>query len=196
MKRIAFLSLLALVSPSFAAPIDDAAALLQSKKYPEAAAALAALPPGAGEKGFAAYLQALSLHLADKQDEALAAADKVPVDSAWGVKAKFLKAYANQAREPEEEVQPSLKGALFLRNDVSLLELLKTAPGSLVGRLGELPAETIAEELYLSILTRLPTPDESATVAKVLAKHGEKKADAVGKLAWALLASAEFGVNH
>ena len=112
------------------------------------------------------------------------------------VKAKFLKAYANPAREPEEEVLPSLKGALFLRNDVALLELLKPAPGSLVSRLTELPAVKVAEELYLSVLTRLPTADESATVAKFLAKHSKDKPVSVGKLAWALLASAEFGVNH
>ena len=112
------------------------------------------------------------------------------------LKAKFLKAYANQAREPEEEVQPSLKAALFLRNDVTLLALLEPAPGSLVARLVELPAGKIADELYLAILTRLPSADEAATVATFLEKHGDKKADAVGKLAWALIASAEFGVNH
>ena len=89
MKRTALLSLLAFVSPLFAAPLDDAAALLQSKKFPEAAAALATLPPEAGEKGYAAYLHALALHLAGKQDEAIAAADKVPAESAWGLKAIF-----------------------------------------------------------------------------------------------------------
>src|SRR5262245_45319056 len=92
MKRTALLSLLAFVSPLYAAPIDDAAALLQSKKYPEAAAALAALPPDAGEKGYAPYLHALSLHLASKSGEALKAAEGVPADSPWGTKAKFLKA--------------------------------------------------------------------------------------------------------
>lgn len=112
------------------------------------------------------------------------------------MKAKFLKAYANQPREPEEEVLPSLRAALFLRNDVGLLELLTPAPGSLVGRLTELPDAKVAEELYLSVLTRLPSAMEAETVAKFLAKHAKDKPAAVGKLAWALLASAEFGVNH
>jgi hypothetical protein len=111
------------------------------------------------------------------------------------LKAKFLKAYANQPREPEDEVLPSLRGALFLRNDESLLALLKPTPGNLVARLAELPADQIADELYLSVLTRTPTADESATVTKFLAKQPDKPA-AVGKLAWALLASSEFGVNH
>ena len=78
MKRSLLLSLFTLISPLHAAPFDDAAALLQSRKYAEAAAAFAALPADAGEKGHAAYLTALSLHLAGKQDEAGVAADKVP----------------------------------------------------------------------------------------------------------------------
>lgn len=120
------------------------------------------------------------------------ATSSTPTDA---LKAKFLKAYANQPREPEDEVLPSLRAALFLRNDETLLALLKPTPGNLVARLVELPADKIADELYLSILTRLPTADESATVTKFLAKQTDKPA-AVGKLAWALLASSEFGVNH
>jgi hypothetical protein len=38
--------------------------------------------------------------------------------------------------------------------------------------------------------------DETATVAKELKKDAAKKPEAVGRLAWALLASMEFGVNH
>lgn len=75
-----------------AAPIDDAKGLLQSKKFGEAAAAFGAVPPETGEKGEAAYLQGLSLLLAEKPTEAMIAADKVPAESNWGAKAKFLKA--------------------------------------------------------------------------------------------------------
>ncbi|HEX2748033.1 MAG TPA: MG2 domain-containing protein, partial [Verrucomicrobiales bacterium] len=105
MKCPPVLSLLAFVSSLSAAPIDDAASLLQSKKYPEAAAAFAALPPDAGEKGQAPYLHALSLHLAGKPEDALKASDAVPADSPWGTKAKFLKAViltkAKKHREAE-----------------------------------------------------------------------------------------------
>ena len=112
-----------------------------------------------------------------------------------GLRAKFVKAYAAPPREPEEEVRPSLRAALFLRNDEAFLALLNPAPGTLVDRLAELPREKVAEELYLSVLTRRPTADETAAVGKVLEKQDDKTA-AVGKLVWALLASAEFGVNH
>ena len=109
---------------------------------------------------------------------------------------KFIKAFANQAREPEDEIAPSLRAALFILHDESMLALVKPAPGNLVDRLSKLPNERIAEELYLAILTRRPSSDEAATVAKVLAKEPTKKAEAIGKLAWALMASMEFAVNH
>ena len=90
MKSIAIFLLLASASPLCATPLDDAAALLQSRKFPEAASAFAALPADAGAPGYAAYLTALSLHLAGRQDEAIAAAATVPAASAWGMKARFL----------------------------------------------------------------------------------------------------------
>jgi hypothetical protein len=110
------------------------------------------------------------------------------------LKAKYLKAFANQPREPEDEIAPSLKAALFLLHDKDVLELLKPKAGNLVDRLAKL--EQPAEELYLAVLTRKPTADETATVKSYLSKLPNKKAEALGKLVWALLASTEFGVNH
>jgi hypothetical protein len=106
---------------------------------------------------------------------------------------KFLKAYANQPREPEDEITPSLKAALFILHDESVLALLKPAAGNLAERLTKLPDDQIAEELYLAILTRPPSAEERATVLKLVKKG---KADAVGKLMWSLMASMEFQVNH
>jgi len=105
MKNTVVLSLLALVSPLFATPLDDAVALLQSRKFPEAASAFGALPADAAAPGHAAYLKALSLHLAGRQDEAIAAAAAVPADSPWGLKAKFLtgSALTKQKRHAQAE---------------------------------------------------------------------------------------------
>ncbi len=112
-------------------------------------------------------------------------------------KAKFLKAYANQPREPEEEVEASLKAALFLSHDATILEMLQPKPGNLIERLSKVADDkAFAEELYLSCLTRMPSADETATVAKILAKPKQTRETAARKLAWALIASAEFGVNH
>lgn len=131
-KPAILLSLLAFVSSLHAAPFDDAAALLQSKKYPEAAAAFAALPADAGEKDYTAYLHALSLYLADKLDDALAAADKVAADSPWGLKAKFLKgaAFTKAKRHKEAEAIYAAEAARAFspeRRDALVKALLEVA---------------------------------------------------------------------
>lgn len=109
---------------------------------------------------------------------------------------KFVKAYANQAREPEEEFTASLKAALFRLHDDAVLGLLAPKPGNLVERVAKLPDADAIDELYLAILSRRPSAEEKTAITKVLAKHHDKRAEAVGRVAWALLASMEFGVNH
>ncbi len=105
MKTAFILSLLALVGPLFSAPVDDAVALLQSRKFPEAASAFASLPTDAAGPGYAPYHKALSLYLAGQQDEAIAAAATVPADSPWGMKARFLTgaALTKQKKHPQAE---------------------------------------------------------------------------------------------
>ena len=57
-------------------------------------------------------------------------------------------------------------------------------------------AAEIAEELYLSILTRLPNGEERTEVDQYLQQFPDRRTDALGELAWALIASAEFRSNH
>jgi hypothetical protein len=55
----------------------------------------------------------------------------------------------------------------------------------------------MAEEIYLATLTRLPDAAEIAEVAATIAaRPPEKKAEALGDFAWALLASLEFRFVH
>lgn len=110
---------------------------------------------------------------------------------------RFVKAFANEPREPEEEFNPSLKSALFLLNDGTVLSRLEPRSGNLVDRLSKLGgADAVADELYLSVLTRPPSAEERAEVAEYLDRHADRRAAALGRLAWALLASTEFCVNH
>lgn len=112
-------------------------------------------------------------------------------------KLKFLKAYAGPMREPEDELGPSLKGALFTLNDPLVLSWLTPRPGNLVERLGKLKDDQVADELYLSVLTRRPDQEERDAVAKTLkGKQDKQRTAALGRLAWALLASTEFATNH
>ncbi|HXG08232.1 MAG TPA: DUF1553 domain-containing protein [Gemmataceae bacterium] len=116
--------------------------------------------------------------------------------TAEAARAKFVKAFANPEREPEEEFNPSLKAALFVLNDDLVLSWLTPQPGNLIDRLSKLEDSQVAEELYLSVLTRRPTVEEQAEVADYLHKNASRRAVALGHLAWALLASTEFCVNH
>ena len=110
---------------------------------------------------------------------------------------KFDKAFALPAREPEVEHAPSVKAALFLLNDPSVIGWLKPQPGNLAERLEKLAdAAALADELYLSILTRKPSDDEKKAVADYLEKHKDGRLEAIRTLAWSLLASNEFGINH
>lgn len=113
------------------------------------------------------------------------------------LKGKFVKAFANPPMEPEGEFAPSLKSALFLMNDAELLALLEPRGENLVARLQALgTAAEIAEELYIAVLSRRPTADEVAEVTEQLRRAGENKTCALKQLAWALLASTEFCLNH
>lgn len=113
------------------------------------------------------------------------------------LKAKFVKAFASPAREPEEEFNPSLRAALFILNDPVVLDWLKPKSGNLMDRLVKMTDNAqIAEEVYLSVLTRSPSDEEKFLVAKHLAKHTDKREAALGQIVWALLASTEFSVNH
>lgn len=100
----------------------------------------------------------------------------------------FVAVFGNAEGEPEIGFQPSMTHALFLMNDRLILNWLQPADGNLVARLSKLSGDAVAEELYLSVLTRMPVAAERREVA---AYKGN-----VADLAWALLASTEFRMNH
>ena len=55
--------------------------------------------------------------------------------------------------------------------------------------------DEVADELYLSVLTRRPEPEERDEVAQHLENREDREA-ALQELAWAKLLSAEFRLNH
>jgi len=137
------------------------------------------------------------------RDQALA----VPAASADGkapaltefdkLRERFAKALANPPREPETEFAPSVKAALFLSNDSTVLAWLQAGDGNLVSRLVPLTdPEKLADELYLAVLSRMPTPEERAETLGQLGAAGDRRVQVIGRLAWALLNSTEFSLNH
>jgi len=54
----------------------------------------------------------------------------------------------------------------------------------------------IAEQLYISLLNRRPTAQETKQVNEYLTARADQKAEIVREMIWALLASTEFRFNH
>ncbi|HWY86324.1 MAG TPA: DUF1553 domain-containing protein, partial [Gemmataceae bacterium] len=111
----------------------------------------------------------------------------------------FVNIFGNQPGEPSDAAQfeATLDQTLFLDNGALPRAWLAPRPGNLTHRLGEMKdAAAVAEELYVSVLTRLPTAEERKEVEDFLARHAAGRLAALQDLAWALLASAEFRFNH
>ena len=113
------------------------------------------------------------------------------------IRALFMLTYAEPAGTQEVDFIPGLNKALFLMNDRLIQDWLKPQKGNLVERLTKLKTPSaIAEEMYLSMLARLPEKDEIATVANYLTQNEKRRDAALGDLVWALLTSTEFRLNH
>ena len=108
----------------------------------------------------------------------------------------FVGVFGNPPGEPEIVFSPAMGHALFLMNEQLILDWLKPKPGNLVDRLLQLSDNIqICEELYFSVLTRSPTKEEQLEIADYLELHKNRRGDALGELAWALIASSEFRSN-
>lgn len=109
----------------------------------------------------------------------------------------FLAAFANPPRDPEGDFAPSVKAALFLSNEGRVLELLKPRNTNLAAQLlSEPDVSKQTEHLFLSVLSRLPTSEESLEVSKHLGDRPDEKGKKIGQVIWALICSTEFCVNH
>ncbi|HEY7329416.1 MAG TPA: DUF1549 domain-containing protein [Gemmataceae bacterium] len=110
--------------------------------------------------------------------------------------APFVKAFGSLPGQAQE-FDARLDQALFLANGPTVRSWLAPRPGNLIDRLARLTnTDALAEELYLSVLTRLPSAEERKEVADFLAARSNDRSMALQDMAWALLASAEFRFNH
>ncbi|MFW6125074.1 MAG: DUF1549 domain-containing protein [Pirellulales bacterium] len=118
-------------------------------------------------------------------------------DKLKGNVGSFVSSFAAPAGEPQTEFRVTLAQALFLSNSGVVMSWLEPQAGNLVDRLSKLAdADAVAEELYLSVLTRRPTSQERSEVAALLEEAGDQRIVALQELAWALATSAEFRFNH
>jgi hypothetical protein len=110
--------------------------------------------------------------------------------------APLINTFASQPGTPQQFV-PTLDQALFFANGPLLRGWLVPRPNNLVGRLSKLTdANALAEEAYLSVLTRQPTAEERKELADYLKTPSKTRDVALQEFVWALLTSAEFRFNH
>jgi len=117
-----------------------------------------------------------------------------------GYEQRFVQLFGGEPGHPRESFESTTDQVLFLANDPLIFNLLKPRGGNLAERLLKLPADNpqqIAEELFLSALTRRPTAEDVLDVTGFLAgQTGEARALAVQELIWATISSSEFRFNH
>lgn len=166
----------------------------------------AAAEEAAAEAPAAKYCLALEKQLSSEQLLASvrqALGDGKPLaiestDKSWSEwQTKFDKALANPPREPEVGHNPTVKAALFFMNDATVLGWLKPDGENLAARLlKQTDGAALADELYLSVLSRPPSDVEQMEVSDFLAARADRREKAMAGLIWSLLASNEFCVNH
>ncbi len=105
--------------------------------------------------------------------------------------------FAGVAGQPEQGFQATMDQALFLTNGNLVRSWLDPRTGNLMDRLVQTKElDALADELYLSVLTRRPTVEERSEVIGFLKDCGAGRTAALQQLAWALIASAEVRFNH
>lgn len=108
----------------------------------------------------------------------------------------FINLYAAGAGQPQDQFFATADQALYIANGTNVLGWLNPSGTNLAVRLQKLedPSE-FADELYISVLCRLPSPDEKQQVTSYLSGRTEDRLVAIKELIWALLTSAEFRFN-
>ncbi len=110
---------------------------------------------------------------------------------------EFMEIFNRNERRtlPEDRPEPTLAQALHMLTGKTFTEKVSQRGGR-VSRLLESGASEreIIEELYLSALSRLPTPEERSQLEEMIGRRPRKQA--FEALAWALISSRQFAHNH
>jgi hypothetical protein len=137
-----------------------------------------------------------------KQDAAVVAARNVELEQRTFDKLKgnigtFVTFYGAAAGQPQGDFFSTADQALFAGNGGSINSWVVPAADNVTDRvIRQTDSRLAAEEIYLSVLTRLPTKDEVADVTAYLANRAADRNVAAQELVWAVLNSAEFRFSH
>lgn len=139
---------------------------------------------------------------AQKQDAAFMAARAIDLeqktfDKLKGNVATFVTFYGAAAGQPQGDFFSTADQALFTSNAGSINSWVAPAGNNVTERIiNQTDPRMAAEELYLGILSRMPTVDEVTDVTNYLNNRVADKNAAAQELVWAVLNSAEFRFNH
>ncbi len=130
----------------------------------------------------------------EKQAARAAGIEKLYRDKLRPTEDQFVRFFGGGAGQPQTDFFATPEQALYFENG----GVIRGWASTLANRAAALPdTKAMAEEVYLSTLTRLPDEAEVATLEATLASHPkEKKVEALGDVAWALLSSIEFRFAH
>ncbi|MCH2379876.1 MAG: DUF1553 domain-containing protein, partial [Pedosphaera sp.] len=107
--------------------------------------------------------------------------------------ATFVKLFGGAAGEVQTDFFATADQALYFANGGTVRGWL----GTLAGRLTNMEEpKALAEELYLTVLTRRPTNTETAAVLQFLIGQKDSRTNAIREMAWGLMTSTEFRFNH
>ena len=97
---------------------------------------------------------------------------------------------------PGEDFQATVNQALFIGNGNVIEEWLKPGQNNFTDELLKLDNQAVADKLFLSTLSRLPTEFEKREVTDGLSAEGADRQQVIVHWQWALLSSSEFRFNH
>lgn len=108
----------------------------------------------------------------------------------------LIAAMTGSPGEPES-FEATIDQALFFANGPLVRSWIQPRAGNLSDRLMKAKSdEDLADELFLSVFTRLPEADEKRLLGEYLAGRKADRAGAIGEIIWAMLTSTEFRFNH
>lgn len=159
--------------------------------------AVAPLKPLSAEQFALATLQATGFTDAERVALGAALNEAVLYEKLSGNLAPFIAVFAGQAGQPEQDFQATVEQILFVSNGGVVRSWIAPRPGNLAERLSRAtePAP-LADEIYLSILTRRPTAEEAAELTAFWQARVQDRPAALAEWIWGLLASDEFRFNH
>jgi hypothetical protein len=137
-----------------------------------------------------------------KQDPAQVAAREREIEQRTYDKLKgnvgtFASVYGAAAGQPQTDFFATADQALFAANGGSIISWVAPAGDNVTGRvINEPDARKAAQELYLAVLSRMPSEEEATDVTNYLAARPNDRPAAAQELVWGLLASAEFRFSY